>query len=188
MYIPVTRARMDPARLDEVASQVAQDVAAAIRRLPGWQSSLGGADRASGRTVTVSTGDTEDHARWSPAQALGDIPSRLQALGVQVDPSEIFEMTTTYGVVQAPGREAILRLRAWLADAELPDPPLVLMPGVEAYDVELLRRRLLAATALGDDGTALLHLRYLAARYGPPELAALARPEQLPRPPRRRQL
>jgi hypothetical protein len=34
---------------------------------------------------------------------------------------------------------------------------------------------------------AVLGLRYLAARYGPPEVAALARLEQLPRPPRRRQ-
>ena len=91
-------------------------------------------------------------------------------------------------MVEPPSREAILRLRAWLADAELPDPPLALMPGVTAYDVELLRSRLLAATALGDDGTALLNLRYLAARYGPPGIAALARPEQLPRPPRRRQV
>ena len=62
------------------------------------------------------------------------------------------------------------------------------MPGVTAYDVELLRSRLLATTALGDAGTALLNLRYLAARYAPPEVAALARPEQLPRPPRRRQV
>jgi hypothetical protein len=38
------------------------------------------------------------------------------------------------GSVQPPSREAILRLRAWLADAELRDPPLRLMPGVEAYE------------------------------------------------------
>jgi hypothetical protein len=90
-------------------------------------------------------------------------------------------------VVEPPTREAILRLRAWLATADLPDPPLKLMPGVEAYDVELLRDQVLAATVVGDDRTALLNLRYLTARYGPPEIAALARPEQLPRPPRRRQ-
>jgi hypothetical protein len=36
-------------------------------------------------------------------------------------------------------------------------------------------------------GTGSLKLRHLAAHYGPPEIAALARPEQLPRPPRHRQ-
>jgi hypothetical protein len=94
MYMRVTRARMDPSKIDEVVSQVGPDVAAASGRLPGHQSFLGGVDRASGRTITVSTWDTEEHARWSPADALGDIPARLQALGVQVDPPEIFEVTT----------------------------------------------------------------------------------------------
>jgi hypothetical protein len=93
MYMRVTRGRVDPARLNEVASQVAQDLVAAIKQQPGNQSFIGGADRASGRTLTVSTWDTEEHARWSP-DALGDIPSRLQALGVQVDPPEIFVVTT----------------------------------------------------------------------------------------------
>jgi hypothetical protein len=87
-----------------------------------------------------------------------------------------------------PGWAAIARLRAWLATAELAAPPLLTIPGVEAYDVALLRARLLAETAVGDAGTATLKLRHLAARYGPPEIAALARPEQLPRPPRRRQV
>jgi hypothetical protein len=69
-----------------------------------------------------------------------------------------------------------------------PDPPLRTMPGVEAYDVELLRAQVLAETASpGGPHRTLLELRYLAARYGPPEIAALARPEQLPRAPRRRQ-
>jgi hypothetical protein len=85
-------------------------------------------------------------------------------------------------VLEPPGRDAILRLRAWLATADLPDPPLKTMPGVEAYDVELLRAHILAGTASpGGLERALLELRYLAAHYGPPEIAALARPEQLPR-------
>ena len=90
-------------------------------------------------------------------------------------------------MVEPPSREAMLRLRSWLAEAALPDPPLKLMPGVEAYDVERLRQHILAGTAVGDCATALLNLRYLAARYAPPEIAALSRPGQLPRPPTRRQ-
>jgi hypothetical protein len=50
-------------------------------------------------------------------------------------------------VVEPPSREEILRLRAWLAAAELPAPPLHTMPGVEAYNVELKRQQLLAATS-----------------------------------------
>ena len=94
MYMRVTRARMDPAKIDEAVLQAGQDVAAAIRGLPGFQSYVGGVDRASGRSINVSTWDTEEHARWSAADALGDIPSRLQSLGVQVDAPEIFEVTT----------------------------------------------------------------------------------------------
>ncbi len=93
MYMRVVRGRVDPARLDEL-NQVAPDLAAAIRRQPGHQSSMGGVNRASGQTVVVSTWDTEEHASYSP-DALGDIRSRLQALGVQADPPEIFEVTTT---------------------------------------------------------------------------------------------
>ena len=94
MYMRVTRARMDPSRIDDAVRQISQDVAAAIRGLPGCPSYTGGADRASGRSINVSTWDTEEHARWSAADALGDIPAKLQALGAQVDPPEIFEVTT----------------------------------------------------------------------------------------------
>ena len=37
----------------------------------------------------------------------------------------------------------------------------------------------------GSQPAALARLPYLAARYGPPEITALARPDELPQPPRR---
>jgi hypothetical protein len=60
---------------------------------------------------------------------------------------------------------------------------------VQAFDVELMRRQALHSVQAGDGDypTALMRLRYLAARYGPPEIAALARPDELPQPPLRRQ-
>jgi hypothetical protein len=78
----------------------------------------------------------------------------------------------------------IARLCAWLETADLPAPPLDTLPGVQAFDIELLRRRILHSVQVGDGdyGPALVRLRYLAARYGPPEIAALARPEELPQP------
>ncbi len=93
MYMRVVRGRVDPAKLDEV-NQVAPDLAAAIRRQPGHQNSMGGMDRATGRTIVVSTWDTQEHASYSP-ESLGDVQSRLRALGVQADPPEIFEVTPT---------------------------------------------------------------------------------------------
>jgi len=93
MYMRVVRSRVDPAKIDEVVGQVAQDLDAAIRRQPGYQSSTGGVDRATGRAIIVSTWDTEEHARYS-FDVLGDVQSRLQALGVQAEPPEIFEVTT----------------------------------------------------------------------------------------------
>jgi hypothetical protein len=55
---------------------------------------------------------------------------------------------------------------------------------VEAFDVELLRRQVLGSVQVGDGdyGPALARLRYLAARYGPPAIAALARVDELPHP------
>ena len=96
MYMRVTRARFaDPSKIDEATRQTGSDVAAAIRRQPGCQSFTGAVDRANGRAITVSTWDTEEHARWSPADVLGDSVSKLQALNVQTDPPEIYEVTTT---------------------------------------------------------------------------------------------
>jgi hypothetical protein len=65
---------------------------------------------------------------------------------------------------------AIARLCAWLEHAALPAPPLERLPGVQAFDVELLRRQTLRSVQAsgGDYDTALARLRYLAARYGSP--------------------
>ena len=93
MYMRVVRARIDPSKLDEAGSQVGPDLGEAIRRQPGFQSLTGGTNRSSGQTILVSTWDTEEHASYSP-EALGEIQSRLRALGVQADPPEIFEVTT----------------------------------------------------------------------------------------------
>jgi hypothetical protein len=62
------------------------------------------------------------------------------------------------------------------------------LAGAQAFDVELLRRQTLRSAQVGggDYGPALVRLRYLAACYAPPEIAALARPEELPQAPRRR--
>jgi hypothetical protein len=89
MYLRVLRGRGDSARqVDETASQQA---AAAIRGLPGCLSFMRGFDRTTGQFITVSTWDTEEHAR-SP-DAFGDLRSTIQARGVQLEAAEIYELT-----------------------------------------------------------------------------------------------
>jgi quinol monooxygenase YgiN len=90
MYMRVARSRVDPSRVDEV-SQLGLDVVAAIRRLPGCQSATIGINRGTGEEVLVSTWDTEEHARFT-RDALGDILSRVQSFGGQLDPPEFFEL------------------------------------------------------------------------------------------------
>jgi len=69
-----------------------QEVAVAIRRLPGNQRYVAGIDRAIGRAQTVSIWDTEEDARRDNLAGT-DLASRVQALGIQLDPPEFFEVT-----------------------------------------------------------------------------------------------
>lgn len=49
-----------------------------------------GVDRATGHFINVSTFDTEDHAHWAPTRT--DLNSRIQALGIQSDTPEFYEV------------------------------------------------------------------------------------------------
>ena len=90
MYIRVTRGQLDPTRYDELVG-MGQDITAAVKALPGCQSSQNGGDRTSGKTITVSTWDTEEHARVLRDTALAGIMPRLNAIGLQLNPPEIYE-------------------------------------------------------------------------------------------------
>jgi len=72
--------------------QTVRELHLAVKALPGNQSYIGAVDRATGRAMSVSVWDTEEHARF-PADALGDLPARLESLGLQVQSSEIMEVT-----------------------------------------------------------------------------------------------
>ena len=81
---------MDPARYDELPT-IVPAIGPAIRALPGCQSYVNAGDRGAGKTLTVTTWDTEEHARFSRTDALADVLARLQAIGVELDPAEIYE-------------------------------------------------------------------------------------------------
>ena len=90
MVLRITRGRFDPARYDEFLA-VAQEVPAAVSRMPGFQSYQLGVDRAAGTAVAVTVFDTREHAQF-PREGLGDVLARLQALGAQLEPPEIYDI------------------------------------------------------------------------------------------------
>ena len=90
MSLRITRGRVDPGRYEEV-SALSQAVVDAISRLPGFVSYRGGGDPASGAVVAVSTWETEAHARFDRT-ALADVAARIAAAGVQLEPSDVYEV------------------------------------------------------------------------------------------------
>jgi hypothetical protein len=89
-YLRLTRGRFPPAAAAELGG-LAQALAAAMRRLPGHRSYRAAVDRAAGTLVVVSTWDSAEHARFS-RDALGDALTRGQALGIQLEPPELYEV------------------------------------------------------------------------------------------------
>ena len=90
MGLRITRARFDPTTYDE-GLRLSREATAAVRQLPGFQHIHQGADRTAGTVAVVSTWATADQAQFS-RDALGDVLARLQALGVQFEPPEIYEV------------------------------------------------------------------------------------------------
>lgn len=95
MFLRITRGRFDSSRYEEIWP-LAQQVDAAARNLPGNQSCQTAIDRAGGKTISVSTWDTAQHANISrdTAPVLGDLVRRLQAIGVQIEAPEIYEIVS----------------------------------------------------------------------------------------------
>jgi hypothetical protein len=93
MYLRVTTGQWaDPGTpSSDTARPVLTELFTLVRGMPGNQTYVGAVDRSSGRSVAVSTWDTEEHARSLDGTA--DIVSRLQALGFRIGPSEFLEIT-----------------------------------------------------------------------------------------------
>jgi hypothetical protein len=89
MYIRVTRAQLDPAKLDEFVP-IDREIASIIKTLPGFLSFMRGTDRSSGKIIAINTWGTAEQAAVS-RDASGDVLGRLLAIGTQMDPPEIYE-------------------------------------------------------------------------------------------------
>lgn len=90
MYLRITYGHFDATAYDDLI-RLTSDIAAAIQRLPGCQDYRAGIDRAGGRTISVSTFDTDAHAHFSRDE-LGDTLTRMQNVGLRLDPPEFYEV------------------------------------------------------------------------------------------------
>ena len=92
MYLRITRGRFDPARSDELMPLI-QEVDAAVQAMPGCQSVHSAVDRTGGRVAVVSRWDTLEQASFSrdTDARTAEVVSRIQAIGAQIEPPEIYE-------------------------------------------------------------------------------------------------
>ncbi len=92
MYLRITRGRFDPARYDDLLPLV-RDVNAAVQGMSGCQGVQSGFDRSGGRFAVVSQWDTLEQASFSrdTDANTAEVVSRVVALGVQLEPPEIYE-------------------------------------------------------------------------------------------------
>jgi hypothetical protein len=93
MYLRISHGHFDPARYGEMSSLV-QQVAGVVQGLPGNQSVYVGIDRTGGKTYTVSTWDTVEHANFprETAPRLSEVVGKLVSLGLQLDPPVVVEI------------------------------------------------------------------------------------------------
>jgi hypothetical protein len=91
MYLRVTRGRLDPAKSDE-AARLVPAIVAAMQQLPGCQGVHVGVDRATGKSIAVSSFETQEQAQF-PRERLSDALAPLMAIGWQAEAPEIYEQT-----------------------------------------------------------------------------------------------
>jgi hypothetical protein len=90
-YVRVTPFRFDPTREEEVTRLSEERILPALRRLPGFRRYVSGVDRAAGRGVSVSEWDDQTHAQGL-REALGGLVGQAEALGVQFEAPQVYEI------------------------------------------------------------------------------------------------
>jgi quinol monooxygenase YgiN len=92
MYVRVTPYSGDPAREQEVVRFAEERLIPALRQLPGFRRYLAAGDRATGRGVTISEWDDQEHAEHL-RPALGGLMQEIADLGIQLEAAQVYEVT-----------------------------------------------------------------------------------------------
>ncbi len=92
MYLRVTHGTSDPSQVDDLLAVLRDAGNTVIRQQAGFQNAYLGVNRAAGRIVVVSAWDTQEHAGYVSDAGTATV-RRLQALGLQTEQPEIYEVT-----------------------------------------------------------------------------------------------
>lgn len=90
MHVRISRIRFDPDKYDQVM-EIFRDVPDVMRQQPGFLGYFAALDPSVGTGLAVSTWETEVQA-WISRSVLGNIVPRMQALGVELDAPEVYEI------------------------------------------------------------------------------------------------
>ena len=88
MYVRVTRGRVNGDKFDEVQRLIEDQLVPALKQLPGFQGYRGGINRSAATLIAISFWETEEQTKALQAQR-----GRYEALGVEFEPAEIYEIT-----------------------------------------------------------------------------------------------
>jgi heme-degrading monooxygenase HmoA len=88
MYVRVTRGRVNVDKFDEVQRVFEETLRPALKQLPGFRGYRGGFNRSTGALIGISFWDTEEQS-----QAVQARRGPLEAVGVEMEPAETFEIT-----------------------------------------------------------------------------------------------
>lgn len=93
MYVRATTVSMtNPNATDEIMKLIDDSFIPLLKQLPGFISYHGGTDWENGKAISITVWDSMAHAA-ELRDLMGDIIPQMQALGVVLDPPQMYELT-----------------------------------------------------------------------------------------------
>lgn len=89
MYIRTTTYTYDPAREDALRQLNDEHLIPLLGQLPGFVSYTYGLDAATRRGISITTWESRESAEGFRT-AMGGMVQRFQAVGLQIDPSQVY--------------------------------------------------------------------------------------------------
>jgi hypothetical protein len=91
MFIRVMRSHFDPSRVGEILHHGSEQLTPTFKRSPGFRTAMAGLDMPGRRLISISSWDTREQA-IGVGSALVSLASELEALGLQFEEPEIYEV------------------------------------------------------------------------------------------------